>query len=227
MHLAFDTCLASVPAPRRGLLVSCIILSACISVTRSLHKIVAMRKLSMAELGRKTVQEFKEATKNHVIVVLDNIRSMHNVGSVFRTADAFLIEAIFLCGYTPQPPHRDIHKTALGATETVDWIHYKTSAEALEDLKQRGYKVFAIEQTEGSISLEKFYMKQDEKIAVIFGNEVEGISSEVLDLCNGSIEIPQFGMKHSLNISVAAGIILWKLVEPTIRNKGCISNCRS
>src|SRR5690348_12483713 len=133
-----------------------------------------MRKLSMNELDRKTVEEFKQAAKHKIIVVLDNIRSMHNTGSVFRTADAFLIEGICLCGYTPQPPHRDIHKTALGATETVDWIYFSTAMEAVQQLKQKGYKIFAIEQTEGSISLKKFYTNPDEKIAVVFGNEVEG-----------------------------------------------------
>ena len=166
----------------------------------------------MDELGRKSVQEFRHAEKNKVIVVLDNIRSMHNVGSVFRTSDAFLIEAICLCGYTPQPPHRDIQKTALGATETVDWIHFTTTAEAVLQLKERGYKIFAVEQAEGSISLEKFPVI-NEPIAVIFGNEVEGVDDGLLPLCDGCIEIPQLGMKHSLNISVAAGIVLWKLSE--------------
>ena len=175
-----------------------------------------MRKLSMDELDRKTVEEFKQARKNKIMVVLDNIRSMHNTGSVFRTADAFLIEGICLCGYTPQPPHRDIHKTALGATETVDWIYFSTALEAIHQLKQKDYKVFAIEQTEGSISLEKFYAEPDEKIAVVFGNEVEGVNNDVLKICDGSIEIPQFGMKHSLNISVAAGIVLWELVRGRI-----------
>lgn len=170
----------------------------------------------MDELGRKSIEEFKEAEKNTVIAVLDNIRSMHNVGSVFRTSDAFLIEAIFLCGYTPQPPHRDINKTALGATETVDWIFFPTPAEAVYELKRKGYKVYAIEQTEGSISLEKFVWNKKEKIAVVFGNEVDGVSDEVLKLVDGSIEIPQSGMKHSLNISVAAGIVLWDIVRTTI-----------
>lgn len=167
----------------------------------------------MDELGRMTVDEFKQARKNPVMVVLDNIRSMHNVGSVFRTADAFLAEGICLCGYTPQPPHRDIHKTALGATETVDWIYFSTTKEAVQALKDRGYQIFAVEQAEGSISLEKFE-KPKEKIAVVFGNEVEGVDADVLSFCDGCIEIPQQGMKHSLNISVAAGIILWKLSEP-------------
>lgn len=175
-----------------------------------------MRKLSMDELGRKSVEEFKEAEKAPVIAVLDNIRSMHNVGSVFRTADAFLIEAIFLCGYTPLPPHRDINKTALGATETVDWIHFPTTVDAINTLKKEGFKVFAVEQTEGSVSLEKFPATANEKIAVVLGNEVEGVNDEVLKLVDGSIEIPQLGMKHSLNISVAAGIVLWEIMRTRI-----------
>ena len=173
-----------------------------------------MRKLSMDDLGRMSKEAFKQAEKNKIVAVLDNIRSMHNVGSVFRTADAFLIEAICLCGYTPQPPHRDIHKTALGATETVDWLYYETTIAAVQDLKQRGYKVYAVEQVESSISLEKFINNADEKIAVVFGNEVAGVDADILPLCNGCIEIPQLGTKHSLNISVAAGIVLWKLCEP-------------
>ncbi len=172
-----------------------------------------MRKLSMEELGRKTVEEFKQATKTPVIAVLDNIRSMHNVGSVFRTADAFLIEAIFLCGYTPQPPHRDINKTALGSTESVDWMYYATTTDAVIELQKNGYQVYAIEQTEGSISLEKMHYTGDQKIAVVFGNEVEGVSDDVLALTDGCIEIPQLGMKHSLNISVAAGIVLWEILK--------------
>lgn len=175
-----------------------------------------MRKLSMDELDRKSIEEFKQASKTPVIAVLDNIRSMHNVGSVFRTADAFLIEAIFLCGYTAQPPHRDINKTALGATETVDWIYYATTVKAVTELKNKGYKVYAVEQTEGSISLEKFSGVNKEKMAVVFGNEVEGVNEEVLKLVDGSIEIPQLGMKHSLNISVAAGIVLWEIVRTEI-----------
>ena len=172
-----------------------------------------MRKLSMDELGRKTVEEFKLATKTPVIAVLDNIRSMHNVGSVFRTADAFLIEAIFLCGYTPQPPHRDINKTALGSTESVDWMYYAATTDAVIELQKNGYQVYAIEQTEGSISLEKLHYEGDQKIAVVFGNEVEGVSDDVLALTDGCIEIPQLGMKHSLNISVAAGIVLWEILK--------------
>ena len=178
-----------------------------------------MKKLSMDELGRKSVQEFKEAEKNRVIVVLDNIRSMHNTGSVFRTADAFLIEAICLCGYTPQPPHRDIHKTALGATETVDWLYYAHTREAVMELKKLDYKIFAVEQADNSISLEQFIWKPTDKIAIIMGNEVEGVDAELLSLCDGCIEIPQLGMKHSLNISVAAGIVLWKICEPGFKDK--------
>lgn len=172
-----------------------------------------MRKLSMEELGRKSVSEFKEATKNPVIVVLDNIRSMHNVGSVFRTADAFLIEAVVLCGYTPQPPHRDIQKTALGATETVDWIGYPTAVEAIDQLQQQGYVVYGIEQTENSIPLHRFMLPEGQKMALVFGNEVEGVSADALTHVQGCIEIPQLGMKHSLNVSVAAGIVLWEVVR--------------
>jgi tRNA G18 (ribose-2'-O)-methylase SpoU len=152
------------------------------------------------------------------VVVLDNIRSMHNVGSVFRTADAFLLRGIYLCGYTPQPPHRDIHKTALGATETVDWIYESTTVDAVKQLKQNGYRVYAVEQVQNSIPLNRFDMNQQEPVAVVFGNEVSGVEEEVLKLCDGCIEIPQLGMKHSLNISVAAGIVLWELVRTTISN---------
>lgn len=171
-----------------------------------------MRKLSMDELDRMTVAQFKEAKKNPIVVVLDNIRSMHNVGSVFRTADAFRIEAICLCGYTPQPPHRDIQKTALGATETVNWLYYATTKEAIEDLKKFDYTVLAIEQVAGSESLDQFN-NTDRKLAIVLGNEVEGVDADALAICDGCIEIPQLGMKHSLNISVAAGIVLWKLSE--------------
>lgn len=166
----------------------------------------------MQELGRKTVADFKEAGKMPLVVVLNNVRSMHNVGSVFRTADAFLIESIYLCGVTPRPPHRDIQKTALGATETVAWNYAESSVATIALLKQQGYTVFAVEQAEGSIMLNHF-PQQSGKLAVVFGNEVDGVSDDVLALCDGCIEIPQFGSKHSLNISVAAGIVLWKLIE--------------
>ncbi|MBS1663321.1 MAG: RNA methyltransferase [Bacteroidetes bacterium] len=172
-----------------------------------------MRKLGMDELNRKSVNEFRQSEKTPVVVVLDNIRSMHNVGSVFRTADAFLLQGMCLCGYTPQPPHRDIHKTALGATETVNWKYFETTVEAVRALKEEGYAVFAVEQTEGSIPLQEFNGKHSSPLAVVFGNEVTGVGEEALALCDGSIEIPQMGMKHSLNISIAAGIVLWELVR--------------
>ena len=175
-----------------------------------------MRKLGMDELNRKSVNEFRQSEKTPVIVVLDNIRSMHNVGSVFRTADAFLLKGVYLCGYTPQPPHRDIHKTALGATETVDWQYFATTAEAVRSLKSAGYTVVAIEQTEGSVALQGFRMPESGLLAVVFGNEVSGVGEEALALCDGSVEIPQWGMKHSLNISIAAGIVLWELVRMRI-----------
>jgi tRNA G18 (ribose-2'-O)-methylase SpoU len=147
-----------------------------------------------------------------LVVVMDNIRSMHNVGSVFRTADAFLISGICLCGFTPQPPHRDIHKTALGATDSVDWLYYENTVDAVLDLKAKGYKVLAIEQTEGSMMLDA-YAHKDVPTAFVFGNEVDGVADEVLQVCDGVIEIPQWGMKHSLNISVAAAVVLWEFVR--------------
>jgi len=171
-----------------------------------------MRKLSLDELGRMSVTDFKAAEKKPIVVVMDNIRSMHNVGSVFRTSYAFLVGGICLGGFTPQPPHRDIHKTALGATESVDWWYYEQTIQAVLDLKSKGFKVYAIEQTQGSISLEKFE-KSEQPMAFVFGNEVEGVSNEVLQACDGAIEIPQYGMKHSLNISVAAAIVLWEMVR--------------
>ena len=172
-----------------------------------------MRKLGMDELHRLSVNEFRESEKMPVIVVLDNIRSMHNVGSVFRTADAFLVRGIYLCGYTPQPPHRDIHKTALGATETVEWTYFGSAAEAVSALREAGYRVFAVEQTAESVVLQAFSGEYNGPLAVVFGNEVDGVSDDALALCDGAIEIPQWGMKHSLNISVAAGIVLWELVR--------------
>ncbi|HRO69835.1 MAG TPA: RNA methyltransferase [Chitinophagaceae bacterium] len=170
-----------------------------------------MRKLSMEELGRKSVDEFRNSPKNPVIAILENVRSAYNVGSVFRTADAFLIEAIYLTGYTARPPHKEIRKTALGAEETVDWIHFANAKEAITVLKQNGYTVFAVEQIENSISLEKF--DNQGKIAVVFGNEVTGVEQSTIALCDGCLEIPQLGMKHSLNIATAAGVVLWELVR--------------
>jgi len=170
----------------------------------------------MDELNRKSVAEFKNSDKIPVIIILDNIRSMHNVGSVFRTADAFLLQAIYLCGYTPQPPHRDINKTALGATETVEWKYFDTATDAITSVKKLGYSVVAIEQAEKSISLHKYSPKHSDKIAVVFGNEVSGVGDQILKIADACIEIPQLGMKHSLNISVAAGIVLWELVRNRI-----------
>ena len=167
----------------------------------------------MDELNRKSVDEFKEAKKFPVVVILENIRSAYNVGSVFRTADAFLIEFIFITGYTAKPPHKEISKTALGAQDSVDWKYFATTKEAIEQLKKDGYKVYAVEQVTGSISLENISDFSLEKIAFIFGNEVSGVDEQMISLCDGSVEIPQYGMKHSLNISVAAGIVLWEVVR--------------
>jgi len=167
----------------------------------------------MDELNRKSVSQFKDSEKIPLVAVLDNIRSMHNVGSVFRTADAFLLERIYLCGYTPQPPHRDIQKTALGATDTVKWEYVSTTVEAVQSLKTDGYLVYAVEQAHHSVPLHSFSASSDKKLAVVFGNEVTGVDDAVLAICDGCIEIPQLGMKHSLNISVAAGIVLWELVR--------------
>ncbi len=176
-----------------------------------------MRKLSMDELGRKSVDEFKQSEKIPVIVVLENIRSAYNVGSVFRTADAFLIEAIYIIGYSAKPPHKEIKKTALGAEETVTWKHFETSATAIDELRNAGYKVFSIEQAEKSLKLQAINFKPEEKIAIIFGNEVTGVEQSTIHLSDGCIEIPQIGMKHSLNIATAAGVVLWELVRTSIK----------
>ena len=177
-----------------------------------------MRKLSMDELNRKSVDEFKDAKKFPVVVILENIRSAYNVGSVFRTADAFLIESVFITGYTAKPPHKEITKTALGAQDSVDWKYFETTKDAIEHLKNIQYKIYAVEQVTGSISLENISDLPVDKIAFIFGNEVSGVDQEIISACDGSVEIPQFGMKHSLNISVAAGIVLWEVVRGKIKN---------
>lgn len=166
----------------------------------------------MAELNRKSVEEFRGSQKIPIIVVLENIRSAYNVGSVFRTVDAFLVEAIYICGYTAFPPHKEIRKTALGADETVTWKQFKNIHEAINGLKQKGYAIFAVEQAENSVPLQQVAYT-GEKIAVVFGNEVTGVEQETILACNGCIEIPQLGMKHSLNVSVAAGVVLWELVR--------------
>ena len=176
----------------------------------------AMRKLSMAELGRKTVEEFRQSEKIPIIVVLENIRSAYNVGSVFRTSDAFLIEAIYIIGYSARPPHKEIKKTALGAEESVNWKYFKTTVEALDDLRSLGYGVYAAEQAEGSLKLHAVSIDPEEKIAIVFGNEVTGVEQSTIALCDGCLEIPQLGMKHSLNIATAAGVVLWELVRGRI-----------
>lgn len=170
----------------------------------------------MTELGRKSREEFRQSDKMPIIVVLENIRSAYNVGSVFRTCDAFLIEAIYIIGYSAKPPHKEIKKTALGAEETVDWKHFKTSQEALAELRLAGYKIYAVEQAENSYKLQSTGFRQNERIAVVFGNEVTGVEQATIDACDGCIEIPQLGMKHSLNIATAAGVVLWELVRPRI-----------
>lgn len=155
--------------------------------------------------------EFKAADKTPIVLVLDNVRSMHNVGSVFRTADAFLVQGIALCGYTPVPPHRDIQKTALGATDTVEWQYFPTTMEAVSELKANGYDIYTIEQAAGSHMLDQFVPGTDKPLALVFGNEVSGVDAEVMKIADGCIEIPQSGMKHSLNISVSTGIVIWDL----------------
>ncbi len=175
-----------------------------------------MRKLSMEELNRKSVKEFRESEKLPIVVVLENIRSAYNVGSVFRTADAFLLEAIYICGYTCVPPHKEIKKTALGAEETVTWKHFSTASDAIDLLRSEGYKVFSAEQVEGSVLLNEMKYSSGEKIAVVFGNEVAGVEQTTIEKCDGCIEIPQLGMKHSLNIATAAGVVLWELVRKNL-----------
>lgn len=178
--------------------------------------ILLMRKLRMEELNRKSVDEFKKAEKNTVIAVLENIRSAYNVGSVFRTSDAFLIASVYITGYTARPPHKEITKTALGAQDSVDWNYFETTRDAIEDLRNKNYKIFAVEQAIDSISLENMDGLSMGKIAFVFGNEVKGVEQETIMCCDGCVEIPQFGMKHSLNISVAAGIVLWEAVKNLI-----------
>jgi 23S rRNA (guanosine2251-2'-O)-methyltransferase len=168
----------------------------------------------MDELGRISPENAKSTDKRPVIVILDDVRSMHNVGSVFRTCDAFAISAVYLCGYTPVPPHRDIHKTALGATETVAWQHFATTMEAVANARNHGYKILAVEQAHNSKFLDTLHWK-NEKIALVFGNEVSGVNEAVLKTANGCIEIPQWGAKHSLNISVSVGVVLWEMVRKT------------
>jgi len=170
-----------------------------------------MRKLANEELNRKTISEFKNSSKTPVVIVLDNVRSLNNIGSVFRTADAFLVEALYLCGISGCPPNKDIHKTALGATDTVSWKYFKTTTECINYLSKNNYEVWAVEQAEKSIPLNKFTISTTKKYAIIFGNEIKGVEQEAINLCKGCIEIPQQGTKHSLNIAVSAGIVMWEL----------------
>jgi len=170
-----------------------------------------MRKLKNSELDRLSVQEFKKADKLPVFVVLDNIRSLNNIGSVFRTSDAFLVERIYLCGITATPPQKEIHKTALGATESVDWVHLESTEELIRELKSEGRKILSVEQADKSISLSEFQPVSGERYVVVFGNEVKGVQQSVIDLSDECLEIPQYGTKHSLNISVSCGIVLWDL----------------
>ena len=172
----------------------------------------------MDALNRKTVEQFKRSEKTPVIAVLENIRSAYNVGSVFRTADAFLLGGVYISGYTACPPHKEIKKTALGAEESVDWKYFPSAAEAIAELRESGYSIFAVEQVVDSISLESMDFDSKEKIAVIFGNEVTGVEQATIAACDGTIEIPQFGMKHSLNIATAAGVVLWEIVRTRMLN---------
>ena len=170
------------------------------------------KKLSAEEMGRISVEDFKKSGKTPVVLVLDNIRSMSNIGSMFRTADAFRLEKMFLCGITAVPPHREINKTALGATESVDWQYSPSTADCIRSLKAQGYTVYALEQTENSVKLQEFALKQT-PLALVADNEVEGVQQEVIDLCDNVIEIPQFGTKHSFNVSVSCGICLWEIIK--------------
>jgi len=170
-----------------------------------------MRKLLNSELNRKTIAQFRKTGKAPFIIVLDNVRSQSNVGSIFRTADAFLTEAIYLCGITPVPPHREIHKTALGATESVAWKYFPVTQAAISELKEKGYRVIAIEQAEGSVELQNLNIDEDNKYAFVFGHEINGVDQEIVNDCELCVEIPQFGTKHSFNIAISVGIVLWEV----------------
>jgi tRNA G18 (ribose-2'-O)-methylase SpoU len=178
-----------------------------------------MRKLSNPELNRKSVDDFRASPKSPFILVLDNVRSMNNVGSVFRTADAFIIEALWLCGITATPPHREIQKTALGATESVAWRYFSTTVEAVKELKEKGYVIVSVEQAVGAVSLDSYAPAAGEKYALVFGHEITGVSEEVVAMSDACIEIPQYGTKHSFNVAVSAGIVLWELTGKINRNR--------
>lgn len=170
-----------------------------------------MRKLKNEELNRLRIDEVKSVSKHQLMIVLDNVRSLNNIGSIFRTADAFLIEGIYLCGITAIPPKKEIHKTALGATESVNWKYFENTLDAIKILKDKGFKIIAIEQTTKSVMLQDFKPSAGEKYALVFGHEIKGVDQEVINYCNMSLEIPQYGTKHSFNIAVSAGIVLWDL----------------
>jgi 23S rRNA (guanosine2251-2'-O)-methyltransferase len=172
-----------------------------------------MKKRSILEMNRLSKDEFKKIKKSPLTIVLDNVRSLHNIGSIFRTADAFLMERILLCGISSPPPHPELHKTALGAEDTVDWMYFHTTAEAINFLKAENYCIYAIEQAENSISLETINLDNTKSYAIVLGNEVKGVQQEIVDRCDSCIEIPQFGTKHSLNVSVASGIVLWTFFQ--------------
>ena len=172
-----------------------------------------LRKLKITEMNRLTVEEFKEVDKLPLVVVLDEVRSLHNIGAVFRTSDAFLVNCIYLCGITATPPHPEMHKTALGAEYTVDWKSFKRTQDAVNELHNDGYTVLAIEQCAGSTLLDELVLEKGRKYAIVLGNEVKGVQQEVVDMCDGCIEIPQFGTKHSLNVSVTAGIMIWEFAH--------------
>ncbi len=170
-----------------------------------------MRKLLNKELERKTINQYRESEKSPFVIVLDNVRSQSNIGSIFRTADAFLTKAIYLCGITAAPPHREIQKTALGATESVDWKYFPKTIDAITELKESGYIILGIEQAEGSVELQNMQIVAGENYALVFGNEVNGVDQDIINLCDHCVEIPQFGTKHSFNIAISTGIVLWEL----------------
>lgn len=178
-----------------------------------------MRKLKNSELHRKSIDEFKESEKTPIIIVLDNVRSLNNIGSVFRTSDALLVEAVYLCGITATPPHRELHKTALGAEDSVRWEYFEQTEDAVAKLKLNGFSVYSVEQAENSTSLDAFEMDSEKKYALIFGNEVKGVQQKIVSQSEGCIEIPQFGTKHSFNISVSCGIVLWDLFSKLQKQK--------
>ena len=190
----------------------------CLLFKKSLL-LTPMRKLTIEEMGRMDVATFREADKLAVVVVLDNVRSLHNVGAVFRTADAFALHGLCLCGITATPPSAEIHKTALGAEDTVAWTYHADTLEAVIALKREGYKLLAVEQVEGSTSLSDLTLSPNDKVDLVMGNEVKGVRQEVIDICDGAIEIPQYGTKHSLNVSVSAGIVMWEVQKALRQGK--------